>query len=384
MFASLAEEANRPWLLVPAALWLLVLTFYPRWRRKVLKISAHPDDEDPFWGKESEGASRSPWVRGFLFAERCRATHLLELVVSLSLIAASGGWTSPFYEFSLSSVISPALTDGSRVAAAATVLYSVGYWLIVFNTGQRSADLHNSGGLLPSVVATAMIPIVVAGFSALLGKVIARLRQEQREVRRLAQVEERYRIARELHDGVAQTLFMLTLSLEGAQRRAAQGQDGKLAGRLQELLEVSRQALRQTRSTMLDPDLILDAHTPFLDALHRMIREYQTLSHQKVDFVCRGECPDLESRQRLAIYRIVQEGLANACRHSGGDSIQVTLDCSETQIVIEVEDNGKGFDPENVEKGHGLDNLVARSQEIGGQVSWTAAPQKGTIFRFVL
>lgn len=194
----------------------------------------------------------------------------------------------------------------------------------------------------------------------------------------LATVEERNRLARELHDSVSQDLFSLTM-LAAAARRLIQNKPDVVASQLAEIQETSQRALQETRSLIfaLRPAL-LDGRGlgPALRDLAAAVRERQGL---EVTLLISGErLLPLEHEQ--AIFRIVQEALANVIRHSGMRQADVTLCYEDNRVALTVIDHGCGFDttaPQSA-RSIGLMSMTERAAALGGEFTVESAPGVGT------
>ncbi|PDW03420.1 HAMP domain-containing sensor histidine kinase [Candidatus Viridilinea mediisalina] len=194
----------------------------------------------------------------------------------------------------------------------------------------------------------------------------------------LAAVEERNRLARELHDSVSQELFSLTLLAAAAQRTLEQQPD-VAATRLHEIEASARRALEETRSIIfaLRP-AILDGRglAPALRDLTTALGERQGLII-KLEIVGEQRIP-LEHEQ--ALFRIVQEALANVSRHSGVRTADVQLHYHDTGVTLEVCDQGRGFDPQarRDPRAFGLQSMTERAQVLGGSLQLQSEPGQGT------
>jgi signal transduction histidine kinase len=195
----------------------------------------------------------------------------------------------------------------------------------------------------------------------------------------LAAVEERNRLARELHDSVSQELFSLTM-LAAAARRSLATRPDLAAERLLEIEGSARRALEETRSLIfaLRP-AALDGRglAPALRDLVAALRERQGL---KVDLHISGE-RRLPLEHEQALYRIVQEGLANIARHSGVREALLELRYSDDAVALDLRDAGRGFDPQASSprgSGVGLLSMAERAEALGGSFTLTSAPGQGT------
>jgi signal transduction histidine kinase len=214
---------------------------------------------------------------------------------------------------------------------------------------------------------------------AAIALVNARLSERDRE---LSIVEERNRIARELHDAVSQKLFSLRLTADAAgalmdadPSRAAAELDTvrKLAGEVAEELHAIVDGLRPPALAGDGLDLALRKQTELLDRVHTA----------DVRFVgC--PVPRLPEPVERAAYRIAQEALHNALRHAEATRIEVDLACLRDSVRLTVSDNGSGFDAadkQNAARRLGLTSMRERARVAGGRLTVTSRPGGGTTVR---
>jgi signal transduction histidine kinase len=196
-----------------------------------------------------------------------------------------------------------------------------------------------------------------------------------------AQEEERKSISRELHDQVGQMLTAIQMEFRnlGILREAPGREfDEHLRGG-QTLAERTLQAVRNMamglRPSMLD-DLGL------APALQWQAREFTQRSGIPVKLEIDGELDDLPEGPRTCLYRVVQEALTNCARHAEAKEVRVALHGSSDRVLLTVQDDGKGFDPQaRPNRGLGLIGIEERVREIGGRVSIFSQPRKGTLLR---
>ncbi|MGW0915575.1 GAF domain-containing sensor histidine kinase [Streptomyces sp. NPDC002784] len=204
----------------------------------------------------------------------------------------------------------------------------------------------------------------------------ARLYERSRE---LTIAEERSRLAHELHDAVSQKLFSLRLTAQAATALVdrdparAKGELQQVAVLAAEAADELRAAVVELRPAALDEDGLvatLRTHVQVLDRAHGA----------RVTFDGRG-VRALPAAQEEALLRVAQEALHNALRHSGADSVEVTLHRSGAGAVLRVTDNGSGFDPKTVRRAGrhlGLVSMRDRTSGVGGTLTVESAPGKGT------
>jgi signal transduction histidine kinase len=209
----------------------------------------------------------------------------------------------------------------------------------------------------------------------------ARLYEEmthaQQELRRLEVLEERERIAKELHDGVIQALFAVGMSLQGA---AAMTLDHELATRLENSVEDIDRTIRDLRNYIfgLRPGILADRQLD--QALRELCIEFEDKSGVvTVADIDEGVAAELAS-VAADVVQLTREALSNIGRHAGAATCRVTLrrDRDHRDAVLEVDDDGRGFDPETVKLGMGLANLRDRVEAMGGTFVLVSTPGDGT------
>ena len=194
--------------------------------------------------------------------------------------------------------------------------------------------------------------------------------------RRLLEVqeEERRRLARELHDEVAQVLVGLDYGLELARRADGPQRDASLAG-LQALVKELAREVRDT-SLLLRPSMLDDLGLgPALDWLCRRFAEQAGLP---VELDRAGLTGRLPAEVETAAYRIVQEALTNAVRHGRADRASVRVGLAGGVLSLRVEDRGAGFDAAGTAPGGGLAGMAERVALLGGRLAVESAPGAGT------
>ena len=198
------------------------------------------------------------------------------------------------------------------------------------------------------------------------------------QVKELATTEERNRLARELHDSVTQSLYSLTLLSAGWRRLAISGKLESPIESFAEIEEVAQQALKEMRLLIyeLRPPA-LDAEG-FLGALHQRLNAVEKRAGVEARLVA-GNIVDLPIEVEEALYAIATEALNNALKHAAASAITVKFQTDDNLMILEVVDDGKGFDPEDSKQagGMGLGNIRQRAAQIGGNLEIDTSPGEG-------
>ncbi len=207
-----------------------------------------------------------------------------------------------------------------------------------------------------------------------LDRMAEQLRDLVRARQALAGARERTRIARELHDSVKQQVFAASMRL-GAARSAGQGRDGEHVAAAEGLIQQAQQELSDLIHELL-PDAI--EGRPLDQALRELASGYAGPGGPAIEIEVE---PDLAGLPEIgtALYRIAQEALANAVRHADAAHVTVRLRRAGDELVLEIEDDGRGFAPaEAADRGVGLSSMAARAGTMGGALRLHARPGAGT------
>jgi two-component system, NarL family, sensor histidine kinase DevS len=201
-----------------------------------------------------------------------------------------------------------------------------------------------------------------------------------RQGRRLAVLEERERIGMDLHDGIIQSIYGVGLALDYA--RMALDDDPKMTrAKIEQSIEALNATIRDIRTYILDLRPRQFQGQDLNEGLQRLIDEFQansgisaTLDGPENDLV------DFPQQNAVALFHICQESLANIAKHSAASEARVQIWTSRDRVLMEVADNGRGFDLRkmSVTLGHGLSNVHVRARKVGGDVEITSAPGEGT------
>jgi signal transduction histidine kinase len=204
--------------------------------------------------------------------------------------------------------------------------------------------------------------------------------------RRFAVLEERNRIGMDLHDGIIQSIYGVGLGLEGAKHLIDEDSDEARA-KINHAIEGLNQAIRDLRAYILDlrpRQLDTDG---LMSGIKRLIAEYRANTFSEVLFSPPdSEMKELTQAQALALFHICQEALANAAKHAKAKNVQITLWTTEERALMEIHDDGKGFDTEKMSAsiGHGLANMQTRARSTGGDIDITSVLNGGTtVFAWV-
>ncbi|MFL5981500.1 MAG: sensor histidine kinase [Gaiellaceae bacterium] len=191
-----------------------------------------------------------------------------------------------------------------------------------------------------------------------------------------AVAEERARVAREIHDGLAQYLFAVSTHATMLQQGAP------LAETVGKLKEAADAAQQEARFAILALSSAA-GNAPFDSALRRYIDLLTADGELEVDLEI-DTTVRLAPDEQIEVFRIVQEGLANVRKHANARRAEVVIGAREGDRFVSVRDDGEGFDGEAAAAGQGLKNIRARTQSIEGGFTLTSRPGRGTALEVVL
>jgi PAS domain S-box-containing protein len=205
----------------------------------------------------------------------------------------------------------------------------------------------------------------------------ARLRQQARQ---LAVMEERARLARELHDSVTQSLYSLTLLAEGRQRLIRSGQVDDIVDALLEMGEIAQQGLKEMRLLVYELRPPTLKQEGLLGALHQRLATVEKRAGIKARLLAEA-IVDLPAPIEEVMYKIAQEALNNSLKHAAADTVTVRLAIDDQGVLLEIADDGRGFDMRGEpihQGGLGLASMRERVERFGGSLEIRSAPGRGT------
>lgn len=190
------------------------------------------------------------------------------------------------------------------------------------------------------------------------------------------QEAERRNLSRELHDEVGQTLGALLMDF-GRLSAAIPPGPPELKEQVEKMKSVAERAVRTVRNMalLLRPSMLDDLG--LVPALEWQGREVSRNSRMEVEVQSEGVSEALPDEYKVCIYRLVQEALNNAVRHSGARNARVRVEQAGGRITVEVSDDGRGFDPQR-SRGMGILGMEERVKRLGGSLAIDSAPWQGT------
>jgi signal transduction histidine kinase len=401
-----AERAPAP----PVA-WLRTTILAARWLAWLLALAFMASGvADDVTGSESvfllvalaqNTAATYITLRGFPASGRSSAAtdpllvlSVIDMTLAMLAVYFTGGTDSPFYLFAVSTLLTPASALGFTGMLLVTGMFVGGYVLALSTT---DADLHapQEGAGPRSFAVFLAVPFALAMLVQLLAATARRLEREEARLAEaleenlrlqplrdeLATQRERDRIARELHDGLSQSVYMLSLNLEATADLVRD--NARVRSRLETLVALARHILLEVRQYIFDLRPLLEEKEGVSEALQSQASEFSAVSGLPVSVQISGDEGQLPLAQRAALYRISQEALANVYRHSHASRAVVTVSFAPDEVILEVTDDGTGVAGE-ADSGTGLRGIRERAAALAGSAEVGFAPGRGTSVRAIL
>ena len=271
-------------------------------------------------------------------------------------------------------VADPLFSEESRIEVAGR------QWSLYFSTLAAFEEEVQSS--LPTFVLVGGVALsfLLFGITWVLVRIAVENARLLVEVRGKAALEERQRLARELHDSVSQALYGIALGAKTA-RTLLDRDSTKVASPLDYILSLADAGLAEMRALIFElrPESL--EREGLVAALEKQAAALRARHEIKVETDLCNE-PDAPLEIKEALYRIAQEALHNIVKHAHASSVRIRMRCSPENVTLDVSDDGIGFEPEGDFPGHlGLHSMRERTERLGGTLAVESAPGKGTQIR---
>jgi signal transduction histidine kinase len=322
---------------------------------------------------------RAAWVR----MRNAEGLLLVALVVSLAAVALTSA--APILYLIFPAVIWAAFRFGPPGVALAVAINAG----LTIGITAHSAGVFFSQPIDERTVSTQLYILVVALTGLFLSAAVSERERSAAEAaeakRRVAEraLEERRRIARDLHDSVAQALFSSVLHTRAAQKTLLD-EGGSLSGNLGEKLSTINELTKRAQLEMRR--FIFEWGPESGDGLVAACERYASSLADEQGLAVEVDGPEsslpLSRTSQIQLYGIAREALTNVVKHAGVASARLRLRIGEDHVTLEIEDHGRGFDLEESHDGHyGLASMRSRAEEIDGVLDIAAAPGRGALVR---
>ncbi|HWV99425.1 MAG TPA: GAF domain-containing protein [Candidatus Acidoferrum sp.] len=210
------------------------------------------------------------------------------------------------------------------------------------------------------------------------------LRRLSRQSRQAAVVAERNRLARDIHDTLAQGFTGVIIQLEAVEEAMSQGMGAKAGEHLTRAGELARESLQEARRSVraLRPQTLEEKD--ICEALQSLFRKMTAGTSVRAEFSVSGQPPELPPEWEENLLRIGQEVLTNVLRHAQASEFKARLAFDQGEIALILRDNGRGFDPAGRHDGFGLPGMRERVEAMGGRLSIQSSKGQGATISIVL
>jgi signal transduction histidine kinase/CheY-like chemotaxis protein len=297
----------------------------------------------------------------------------------LEAFAASGLQSPDEIAYQIMREKRPVLLGDSHVSGAAEVRSIVGVPMGIGNRVEGAVVLtHRSEGAFAPHHLNLLT--VLANSTSL----VVRNAQLYARSEELAISEERTRIAREIHDGLAQDLAFLVLKVEVMRKLLHKGKRLQVEKEMGETVEALRNDMREVRRTIFALRPLDLESLGFLPALEKFTNEFGNANDVKIRFEHSGDASALSTKLQTALFRLAQESLNNVRKHAGASNVWVDLMLDDEWATLSVRDDGRGFDetralPDARARGSvGMVQMRERAERAGGSFEIETAPGQGT------
>jgi signal transduction histidine kinase len=209
--------------------------------------------------------------------------------------------------------------------------------------------------------------------------------QLRAQAEQAAILEERQRVARELHDSVTQSLYSLTLLAAAGQRSAQDGSQERTLRNLDSISTIAFQTLKEMRLLVYELQPSILGNGKLTEAIQRRLDSVEEHSGMQTKLIIEDQI-QIPQPIELELYGFAQEALNNSIKHGAATSVTVRLSKKDESIILEISDDGKGFDLQQAEKKHGsgIISMKKRVNNLGGRINIITALGKGTIIQAIV
>ena len=256
------------------------------------------------------------------------------------------------------------------------------FWRLIDEVSRKTVQINLKRLLAGKEVASIGDADLDASFKSLSGKLSLLTEAIQKADNQILAKEEdiiekeRKRIARDLHDTVSQEIFAAHMILSGLSQQASRLDKEKMQTQLQSVTAILETAQRDLRILLLHLRPIELEQKSLVEGIQLLLKELEEKSELKVSF--KYQVDELPKKIEEHVFRIVQELISNTLRHAQASCLDVYLYQTETELQLKVVDNGRGFEPADVDDlSYGLRNIKERVEDMAGSIQLLTAPKQG-------
>jgi len=293
------------------------------------------------------------------------ANHIefgIDVVICIALPVITGGLHSPFLLYCLSPLLISALLFPRKIT------FSLAAWPVAaVITGELVTNGFSvTAAFIPRGLSFGLMGIYFVACCLLAWLPYLMNINTSQDIRANAIVQERKRLSRDMHDGLAQMLGIIRWRMELLRKQLAAGDTSKVLTEVSDVLNLVETAQSETRGVIEQLHTVVDTDQGFVGTL----AQYATEFTQNYGIKCELHMADgevnLSSLAELELLCVTQEALANVRKHSNASTVQVVFVTKDEGAELIIKDNGSGFDANTVPQGYGLKIMEERAKSIGG------------------
>lgn len=196
-------------------------------------------------------------------------------------------------------------------------------------------------------------------------------------------MDERQRIARELHDSVTQTLYSLSFFADASINFAKSKKWQQVIQNLENVRSIALQSLKEMRLLVYELLPISLEKDGLVNVLQQRLKSVEQRSGVETEFITESNL-NLPAAKQLGVYRIAQEALNNILKHASASEVKINIYRHNQRLVMDITDNGKGFNQSQVDGGVGLRSMHKRAEIMGGELKIISESGEGTMVRLIV
>ena len=297
-----------------------------------------------------------------------------DLALCLSLIVFTGGLNSPFLLYSLSPLLTAALLFPKKL----TFLIAGLPFLAAVASHQLIQGTPIAASFNPPELAYGLLAVYLVGSFLLAWLPYMMNLNESQNIKAQAIIEERNRLSRDMHDGLAQALSIITWKTRLLGKTITAGNKMQSLNELSEISEMLEATQHEAKTVIDQLRTNVKSDQGFVPTLAQYATDFARQYGTRCELRVADGMVKLSSLQELEMLCVAQEALNNVRKHADASVIHLSLESKSDGTEMIISDNGRGFDPDARTPGHGITVMAERVRSIGGALSINSSPGKGT------